>query len=68
MLEDRYLRINRNQLVSDTNLTKAGSLTTDIANSLDSSKLLSRVGDMNSNRKPSPGYCIRFDRDRKSVV
>ena len=61
MLEDRYLRINRNQLVSDTNLTKAGSLTTDIANSLDSSKLLSRVGDMNSNRKPSPGYCIRFD-------
>lgn len=61
MSEDRYLRINRNQLVSDTNLTKAGSLTTDIANSLDLSKLLSRVGDMNSNRKPSPGYCIRFD-------
>lgn len=61
MSEDRYLRINRNQLVSDTNLTKAGSLTTDIANSLDSSKLLSRVGDINSNRKPSPGYCIRFD-------
>lgn len=61
MSEDRYVRINRNQLISDTNLTKAGSLTTDITNSLDSAKLLSRVGDMNSNRKPSPGYCIRFD-------
>lgn len=60
--DDRFVRIDRTQLVSDTNVKKAGSITTDITSPvLDGGKvkLPSRVGD--SNRTPMPSYAIRFN-------
>ncbi len=60
--DDRFVRIDRTQLVSDTNVKKAGSVATDITSPvLDNGKvkLPSRVGD--SNRTPMPSYAIRFN-------
>ena len=60
--DDRFVRIDRTQLVSDTNVKKAGSVTTDITSPvLDNGKvkLPSRVGD--SNRTPMLSYAIRFN-------
>lgn len=60
--DDRFVRIKRNQLISDTNIKKAGSIITDITSPAligNTVKLPSRIGD--SNRIPSTSYAIRFD-------
>lgn len=60
--DDRFVRINRTQLVSDTNVKKAGSVTTDITSPVINEgkvKLPSRVGD--SGRTPMTSYSIHFN-------
>lgn len=60
--DDRFVRIDRTQLVSDTNVKKAGSITTDITSPVIDEgkvKLLSRVGD--SSRTPMTSHSIHFD-------
>lgn len=60
--DDRFVRIKRNQLISDTNIKKAGSIINDVTSPAligNTVKLPSRIGD--SNRIPSTSYAIRFD-------
>lgn len=60
--DDRFVRIDRIQLVSDTNVKKAGSVTTDIASPVIDGgkvKLPSRVGD--NSRIPMTSHSIHFD-------
>lgn len=61
-----YTRINRPQLLSDSNTsTLDGSLSEIIDNPVHTDTgayLLSRIGDIgNPNRYPVPGYCLKFD-------
>ena len=58
---DRYVRINRNNLVADTNLSEKGSVTSAITNP-SSETLWSRVGGRTTTyAAPLPGYCLRFN-------
>ena len=64
---DRYVRINRNNLVADTNLVKKGSVTSNITNP-SSGTLWSRIGGRTTDFSvPLPGYCLRFDKNNQSV-
>ena len=64
---DRYVRINRNNLIADTNLVKKGSVTSTITNP-SSGTLWSRVGGRTTEYSaPLPGYCLRFDKNNQSV-
>lgn len=64
---DRYVRINRNNLVADTNLVKKGSVTSNITNP-SSGTLWSRIGGRTTDfSAPLPGYCLRFDKNNQSV-
>ena len=67
-----YTRINRPQLLSDSNTsTLNGSLSEIIDNPVHTDTgayLLSRIGDIgNSNRHPMPGYCLKFDSNNPNV-
>lgn len=67
-----YIRINRPQLLSDSNTsTLDGSLSEIIDNPVHTDTgayLLSRIGDIgNSNRHPMPGYCLKFDSNNPNV-
>lgn len=67
-----YTRINRPQLLSDSNTsTLDGSLSEIIDNPVHTDTgayLLSRIGDIgNSNRHPMPGYCLKFDSNNPNV-
>lgn len=60
--DDRFVRIDRTQLVSDTNVKKAGSVTTDITSPVIDGgkvKLPSRVG--GNSRIPMTSHSIHFD-------
>lgn len=64
---DRYVRINRNNLVADTNLVKKGSVTSNITNP-SSETLWSRVGGRTTEYSaPFPGYCLRFNKNNQLV-
>lgn len=64
---DRYVRINRNNLVADTNLVKKGSVTSAITNP-SSGTLWSRVGGRTTEYSdPFPGYCLRFNKNNQLV-
>lgn len=64
---DRYVRINRNNLIADTNLVEKGSVTSAITNP-SSGTLWSRVGGRTTTfSAPLPGYCLRFDKNNQSV-
>lgn len=59
--ETHYIRVNRNNLVADTNLVEKGSLNETIT-SPSSGILWSRIGGRTNEFKyPLPGYCIRFN-------
>lgn len=59
--ETHYTRVNRNNLVADTNLVEKGSLNETIT-SPSSGILWSRIGGKTNEFKyPLPGYCIRFN-------
>lgn len=67
-----YTRINRPQLLSDSNTsTLDGSLSEIIDNPVHTDTgayLLSRIGDIgNPNRHPMPGYCLKFDSNNPNV-
>lgn len=67
-----YTRINRPQLLSDSNTsTLDGSLSEIIDNPVHTDTgayLLSRIGDIgNPNRLPMPGYCLKFDSNNPNV-
>lgn len=67
-----YTRINRPQLLSDSNTsTLDGSLSEIIDNPVHTDTgayLLSRIGDIgNPNRYPMPGYCLKFDSNNPNV-
>ena len=67
-----YTRINRPQLLSDSNTsTLDGSLSEIIDNPVHidtGAYLLSRIGDIgNPNRYPVPGYCLKFDSNNPNV-
>lgn len=65
--DDRFVRIDRTQLVSDTNVKKTGSVTTDITSPVIDGgkvKLPSRVGD--SSRTPMTSHSIHFDSTNKN--
>ena len=67
---NRYLRVNRDELVSDTNMSVAGSVVSQnpITNPVQTDSgayLLSRVG--GSDRWPTPGYCLHFDSTNPDV-
>lgn len=67
-----YIRINRPQLLSDSNTsTLDGSLSEIIDNPVHTDNgayLLSRIGNINDiTRKPVPGYCLRFDNNNPNV-
>lgn len=67
-----YTRINRPQLLSDSNTsTLDGSLSEIIDNPVHTDTgayLLSRIGDIgNPNRDPIPGYCLKFDSNNPTV-
>lgn len=65
-----YIRINRNQLISDSNLSVSGSVLKEIQNpnkivpGLDTDFLDSRIGNGGS---PIIGYCLRFDKNNQSA-
>lgn len=65
-----YVRINRNQLISDSNLSVSGSVLKEIQNpnkivpGLDTDFLDSRIGNGGS---PIIGYCLRFDKNNQSA-
>lgn len=62
---DRYVRINRNNLIADTNLVEKGSVTSAITNP-SSETLWSRVGGRTTDfSAPLPGYCLRFDKNNQ---
>ena len=62
---DRYVRVNRNNLVADTNLSEKGSVTSTITNP-SSETLWSRVGGRTTTYSaPLPGYCLRFNKDNQ---
>jgi len=63
---NRYVRINRKELIVDTDISQKSSITETIANPNDW-KLLSRIGDAGANRTPLPGYCLHFDRTNSNV-
>ena len=64
---DRYIRINRNNLIADTNLVEKGSVTSAITNP-SSGTLWSRVGGRTTTfSAPLPGYCLRFDKNNQSA-
>lgn len=64
---DRYVRINRNNLIADTNLVKKGSVTSTITNP-SSGILWSRVGGRTTEYSaPFPGYCLRFNKNNQLV-
>lgn len=64
---DRYVRINRNNLIADTNLVKKGSVTSAITNP-SSGTLWSRVGGRTTEYSaPFPGYCLRFNKSNQFV-
>lgn len=64
---DRYVRINRNNLIADTNLVKKGSVTSAITNP-SSGTLWSRVGGRTTEYSaPFPGYCLRFNKNNQLV-
>lgn len=60
-----YDIINRKELLADSNTSATGALNTAISNPVqkpDAAYMLSRVGDVgNTDRKPTPGYCLHFD-------
>lgn len=73
-----YIRINRNQLISDSNLSVSGSVLKEIPNpdkivpGFDTDMLNSRVGnggDVYSDTRSAPiiGYCLRFDKNNQSA-
>ena len=69
---ENFVRINRPELVADTNLKQAGSLNVSIVNPVqkeDGAYLLSRVGglDTGDGRKPVSGYCVKFDVNNQNV-
>lgn len=63
--KDSYNRINRNELLIDSNTTKTGSLSETISNPIqldNKAILINRIGDINDfKRDLLPGYCLRFD-------
>lgn len=64
---DRYVRINRNNLIADTNLVEKGSVTSAITNP-SSGTLWSRVGGRTTEYSaPFPGYCLRFNKSNQFV-
>lgn len=64
---DRYVRINRNNLIADTNLVEKGSVTSAITNP-SSGTLWSRIGGRTTDfSAPLPGYYLRFDKNNQSV-
>lgn len=64
---DRYVRINRNNLIADTNLVEKGSVTSAITNP-SSGTLWSRVGGRTTEYSaPFPGYCLRFNKNNQLV-
>lgn len=65
--ETHYIRVNRNNLVADTNLVEKSSVTSTITNPT-SGNLWSRVGGRTNEFKyPLPGYCIRFNKSNQSA-
>lgn len=59
---NRFTRINKSDLLSDSNTTKIGSVRTEVSNP-SMWNLRSRIGgDLDSSRMPLPGYCIHFDK------
>lgn len=59
---NRYTRINKLDLLSDSNTTKIGSVRDEISNP-SMWNLWSRIGgDLDSSRMPLPGYCVHFDK------
>lgn len=60
-----YDIINRREILADSNTSAVGSLSTAISNPVqkdDAAYLLSRIGNAgNTDRKPTPGYCLHFD-------
>lgn len=63
---NRYVRINRKELITDTDVSQKSSIVDTITNPNDW-KLLSRIGDAGANRTPLPGYCLHFDRTNPNV-
>lgn len=64
---DRYVRINRDHLIADTNLVEKGSVTSAITNP-SSGTLWSRVGGRTTEYSaPFPGYCLRFNKNNQLV-
>lgn len=64
---DRYVRINRDNLIADTNLVEKGSVTSAITNP-SSGTLWSRVGGRTTEYSaPFPGYCLRFNKSNQFV-
>lgn len=64
---NRYFRINRKELLADTNLSQKGSIKTEVDSPHDW-YLLSRVGgDLSTIRSPLPGYCLHFDRSNPDI-
>jgi len=69
---EKYVRVNRLELVSDTNLSAGGSLESTVTNPVQTDNgayLLSRVGglDTGDGRKPVSGYCVKFDVNNQNV-
>lgn len=65
--ETHYTRVDRNNLVADTNLIIKGSLNETIT-SPSSGILWSRIGGRTTEFKyPLPGYCIRFNSSNQSA-
>lgn len=67
---NNFPRINRNQLISDSNLSVSGSVLEEIPNpdnivpGFDLDYLHSRVGNVGG---PIIGYCLRFNKDNQSA-
>ena len=75
---NNFPRINRNQLLADSNLSVSGSVLTESQNPIkivpgfNTDFLESRVGnggDVYSTSRTSPivGYCLRFDKNNQSA-
>lgn len=64
---EKYIRINRFDLLSDSNLTKIGSVRNDIINP-SGWNLFSRIGgNLDEVRSPLPGYCISFNKSNPNA-
>lgn len=66
---NRYLRIKRNDLMVDTNLSKLGSVTIDYDNSNSdlSSSLASRINLGNVSTNMAQGFCLLFDKNNPAA-